>query len=252
MVSLSLVKYVLTAALRDRLIHSFLLLIAVGLSLSLFLGGAAIVESDQFSVVFAASGLRLAGVAGLVLFIVFYLRRAFETKDVEYILSRAISRPAFLFSHALAFGLLAVFLAVVLSLALCALAPHMVGQAHFLWGLSLVAEFFIMAQAALFFAFVLSSPTAGALAVFALYVLARMIGQILGIVDSDIGQGFVFLGYIMQVVSLIVPRLDLMAQTSWLVYGDSNISVLFILAQGVIYSFLLMMAALFDLMRRQF
>ena len=71
LISFPLVGYVLKAAIRDRLFLSLIVLVLVGVSLSIFLGGAAIVESNRFSLVFAASGLRLAGVMGLVLFIVF-------------------------------------------------------------------------------------------------------------------------------------------------------------------------------------
>ena len=254
MISFPLVKYVLTAALRDRLFHAFLALVVVAISLSTFLGAAAIVESNRFSLVFAAAGLRFAGVATLVLFVVFYLRRAFENKDVEYLLSRALSRPVFLLSHVLAFSLLALLAAVAVGAAIFLMAAQaLMTGGYFLWALSLLVEFVIMANAALFFAFVLSSPTTATLAVFALYLLARLMGQILGIIDSnETGHELAVLEYIMQAVSLIVPRLDLMAQTTWLIYGKAGISAGFIVMQGIVYTFLLAMAALFDLARRQF
>jgi len=104
MFSWPLVTYVLMAALRDRLIVSLIVLVAVGTSLSVFIGSSAILEKDQFALVFAAAGLRFAGVAGLVLFTVFYVRRAFDTKDIEFLLARPVSRFSFLFSHAVAFS----------------------------------------------------------------------------------------------------------------------------------------------------
>lgn len=248
-----LIRYVLTAALRDRLILSMVLLMGVGASIAVFLGSAAITESDQFAVVFAAGGLRFAGAAGLVLFIVFYLRRAFDSKDVEFMLSRPVSRVAYVCSHSAAFSVLAVFIAFLVALTVCALAPAAVGEGHALWAFSLLVEYIIVVNAAMFFAMVLPSAAAGSLAVFALYILARIIGQILGIIHAGLSvSGFQTLSFIMHTISLIVPRLDLMAQTTWLIYGPEAITYSFILIQGVAYTALVILATLVDLVRRQF
>lgn len=253
MISWPLMKYVLTAAIRDRLILSMFLLMAVGASLAIFLGSAAIIEADQFAVVFAAGGLRFAGAAGLVLFIVFYLRRAFDSKDVEFMLSRPVSRIAYVCSHSAAFTVLAASVACLVALTVCALAPGAVGEGHMLWAFSLLVEYVMIANVAMFFAMVLPSAAAGTLAVFALYILARMIGQILGIIHIGMSMtGFTILSQTMHLISLIVPRLDLMAQSTWLIYGPDGIGYLFILVQGLTYSALVILATLVDLVRRQF
>ena len=255
MISLPLVGYVLTAAIRDRLVLALLLLIAVSTSLSVFLGTTAIGEKALFAMVFAAGGLRFAGVIGLVLFVVFHIRRSFESRDVDYLLTRPISRPAFLLSHALAFSLMAILVAACVCAAVFMIAPHKVGDGHLLWAFSIVVEFIIMANAALFFAMVLPGAAACALAVFALYALSRIIGELLGIAGQgyDI-PGYQIMAYAMNGISLVVPRLDLMGQTSWLVYGDvaGQTSYWTVLAQGIVYPFLLVGAALVDLVRRQF
>ena len=272
MLSWPLVKYVLTAALRDRLILVLSIMVLVGAALSVFLGSSAVTESDRFALVFAAAGLRFAGVAGLVLFVVSYIRRAFESRDVDFLLSRPLSRVTFLCSHAAAFSLLAFFVAVLVTVSVFAVAPHHAAAATGswegpaaslenaqggigLWGLSLAAEFIIMANTALFFAMVLPGATAGSMASFGLYVLARLMGELLGIVNTgSYTAGYHLLAAVMKIISLIVPRLDLMAQSSWLVYGaaGSAIGAGFILSQCVIYSALLVLAAIIDLVRRQF
>ena len=58
----------------------------------------------------------------------------------------------------------------------------------------------------------------------------------------------------MNIVSMVVPRIDLMTQTSWLIYPDApnEIGYAFVLIQGVVYCALLITAALVDLRRRQF
>ena len=257
MLSGPLVTYVLMAALRDRLVLSLILLIAVGTSLAVFIGSSAVVEKGMFAVVFTGAGLRFAGVAGLVLFVVFYIRRAFDTKDVEFLLARPLSRTAFLLSHAAAFCMLAVLVACAVTLSVLVLMPHGVARVPvLLWGTSLIAEFVIMANAALFFSMILSSAVGGILATAGLYILSRLMGEILGVLDAAQQLPlYNLLSTIMKLVSVIVPRLDLMGQTSWLLYGtagESAVGYYFIVGQAAVYSALLIMAALVDLMRRQF
>ena len=183
-----LVQYILTAAVRDRLLFVFLLLVVLGMSLGSFLGGAAITEQDQFSVVFAAGGLRIAGMLTLVLFVVFYLRRSFESRDVEYLLARPVSRLQFLLAHSFAFSILATVVALIITGALM-LMPAVSGEGAFiLWGLTIWIEYLIMVNVALFFAFVLSSAVSATMVCMAFYVLARLIGDILGIIQGPAGD----------------------------------------------------------------
>lgn len=255
MLSWPLIKYVMTAARRDRLMMVLLLMVLVGGALSIFMGSSAINEQDRFALVFAATGLRFAGAASLILFIVFYIRRAFETRDIEFLLSRPVSRTAFICSHAAAFSILALIIGGVVALSMFGISPRHNAGGVVLWALSLEAEFVIMANAALFFAMVLPSATAGAMASIGLYVLGRLMGEILGIIYSGAyTHGYRFFALAMKPISMIVPRLDLMAQSSWLIYGtaDSSIGPGYVLAQAVVYSLLLALAALIDLVRRQF
>lgn len=253
MISLPLTKYVLMAALRDRVVLSVLLLIAIGASLSVLLGSAAVIETDQFALVFASGGLRIAGAIGVILFVVFHMRRSFDSKDVDYLLTRPISRISFILSHAAAFSLIGTVIALVTGLAVIGMGPHMIGGGHALWVFSLVVEFIIIANAALFFSMVLTSAAPAAMACLGFYVLARMMGQLLGIADQGAEiQVFELLFYVMEIISLIIPRLDLLAQTSWLVYGEADIGFVFVALQGVLYTALLILAAMVDLVRRQF
>lgn len=273
MISKPLVGYILTAARRDKLMITLVLMIALGAALSVFLGGATVVEGGQFSAVFAAGGLRVLGVMGIVLFTCFYMRRAFEHKEVEFLLSRPISRMTFLFSHAAAFILLALATALLVALPLAlAGTPNVAGLGA--WALSVAVEYAIMAVAALFFSMVLSSAAGSALATLGLYVLSRLVGTLLGIAAIPSPSILMAaLGKVLEAISVIVPRLDLMGQTSWLVYGvdgTGGFGILkfsgpyaqamaqhlgvtgFVLAQGLLFTALLIAAAAFDFARRRF
>lgn len=273
MLSGPLVRYVLTAALRDRLLITLFVMIACGAGLGVFLGSAAVTEQESFSTVFGAGGLRFLGVTGLVLFISFYTRRAFDSKEVEFLLARPLSRLQFLFSHAFAFMALAVVIAFCVSVALLFSGkPNMGGL--LVWGFSLAGEYAVMAVAALFFAIMMSSAAGSALATLGFYALARLIGILLGIARLP-GENIFFeiLNNAMELISVVVPRLDLLGQTSWLVYGVEGaggivlradagaaaawaLSALgpvgFIALQSVVFCGLLLSAAVFDFRRREF
>lgn len=255
MFSWPLVPYVLTAALRDRLVISSLALVAVVASLSVFIGSSAVMEKNAFAVVFAAGALRLTGVAALTLFIAFYMRRAFETKDVEFLLARPVSRLSFLLSHAAGFSFVAALMAAVSIISVGLLLPSQAGQAALpLWGVSILIEFIVAAHIALFFSMVLTSAVSSVLASAGLYVLARLMGELLGILaTAEELPVYTILSGVMKTISLLVPRLDLMGQTSWLLYGPGGQAGYgFIVAQGILYSALLLAASYIDLRRRQF
>ena len=60
-------------------------------------------------------------------------------------------------------------------------------------------------------------------------------------------------GRIMEAISIVVPRLDLFGQTSWLIYGvGGEIGFAVIALQGLVYAPLIIAAAVFDMQRWQF
>ncbi|MGQ0527195.1 MAG: hypothetical protein ACT4OY_04085 [Alphaproteobacteria bacterium] len=253
--SWQIVLYVLKAALRDRIIVALALFFILIVNLAMFTGSAAVIESRDFAVVFAAAGSRLAGLAGLILFVCFFIRRSFESGDMELMLTRPISRGALILSYGLAFFILAALTAFTEGLAIYSLLPSRFDEAHLLWALSIGVENIIMVMASFFFAMVLSSAPLCVLASFAFYVLGRMMGQFLGIAQS--GEAFfaqTILEYSMKAVSLVVPRFDLLGQTGWLVYGveQQGPGFSFVLLQGALFILLLFFAVFIDLRRRQF
>jgi hypothetical protein len=249
-----LVQYIFSAAARDKILLSFLLLIGVGVSLSLFLGSAAVTEKDQFSIVFAASALRLSSLFTLVFFTIFYVRKSFDTRDVEYMLSRPVSRLQYLMAHAISFSILAFILTSlsVLTLFFMPEEPNLSGL--LIWSLSLFVELVLMVNVALFFSFVLTSAVSAMLITLAFYVLARMMGGILGVIATTPEAGaMLVMEKMMFLISMIIPRLDLMGQGSWLLYGtEGAIGWGFILAQGAVFLGLIFSATLIDFRRKQF
>ncbi len=272
-ISFPLLRYVIIAALRDKIVFTLFLMILLGSSTAIFLGSATVTEENAFSVVFMAGGLRFLGVIGVVLFTCFHIRRSFDNKEIEFLLSRPISRVSFLVSHVAAFVIIAIIIAFVISMSIAVFSqPNFFGL--LLWGGSLAIEYIIIATFALFFSMVLSSASGSALACLGIYVLARMMGTLLGISSSpNDSYLFEFLGKVMEFISIIIPRLDLMAQTEWLVYGIDNLNsvefmrnatdfsknlvnmlgiVGFIVIQAAIFTALLLSATIVDFLKKKF
>ncbi|HPD83406.1 MAG TPA: hypothetical protein PLK85_06280 [Alphaproteobacteria bacterium] len=254
MMVFSLVKYVLTAAFRDKILIAFVVLAAVGVSLSMFLGSSAMSEKDQFSAVFAAGTLRIGSFVTLILFVIFYIRKSFETRDVEYMLSRPVSRLQFLTAHSLSFSFLAFLLAVITTSVIFSMPGPQNMEGNLLWGLSLFVELVLVSNVALFFSVVLSSSVVATLATIAFYTLSRMIGGILGIIAAEPeGGAMLVLQKIMLLISMIIPRFDLMGQSAWLIYGaQDSINWPFILSQGLVFYGLVFTASYVDFKRKQF
>jgi ABC-type transport system involved in multi-copper enzyme maturation permease subunit len=250
-----LVNYVLMAALRDRVLLATVILAGVAVAMSMFVGSAAVVEKTQFVTVFAAGSLRLLCVAAIVLFTAFFIRRSFDQRDVEFLLTRPLSRASFIVAHALAIAVIGVVLAIVAAVAMVLITSLSSLQAFPLWGVSLALETMVMGFVALFFGMVLSSATTSALFAMAFYVLGRMMGQVLSQIETHVAA-FKFSGvmeFVMQIVSVIVPRFDLMTQTSWLIYGpQGHEGFAFLFAQAGAFGLLVVSAAIIDLVRRQF
>ncbi|MBL4805250.1 MAG: hypothetical protein JKY71_10325 [Alphaproteobacteria bacterium] len=255
MKSVILIQYILKAAIRDRLLLGVSLLLVMAVCMSMFMGSAAVSEQDQFAAVFAAGSIRLLNAIGLTLFIVFFIRRCFEMRDIEFMLSRPIGRLKLVLTYSAGFSVIAALLALLSGLCVIALSPHMFSEGHILWTLSLIVENIIIANVALFFSMILTSAASCAFACLGYYVLARMSAELLGVVSSG---KYIFdshwLELALQTISaLMLPRLDLLTQTSWLVYGlEDTVGLAFVLSQGAIYSALAICAALLDMRYRQF
>lgn len=255
-----LVKYILMAAVRDRLLWGIAAMSLLGVCLSIFSGSVAIVEQGQFVLAYMAGGLRVVALLGLALFTVFFVRRSFDSRDVEFLLTRPISRPVFVFSHVVALSILTGCAGIFISVVVGGLAyVYSVDSSAFLWCFGTTFELMIVTNVAFFFAMVLNSPVTAGMATFGFYILARLMGQLLAIMhhipQPEDWQGYVTngLGYITAAISVVIPRLDLLAQTSWLIYGGGDFKDwIFVVAQGGVFLSLIFVATWIDLRRRQF
>lgn len=255
--SLQVIRYVLKAALRDKMVWGLLAIFVLGACLSFFSGSAAAIEQDQFVVAYMAGGLRILALIGLSLFVVFFVRRSYDSRDIEFLLTRPVSRGGFVLSLATGFSLIALFCGIFLSGILGLLSVHYNEHDGIaLWGLGVTFEFILVCNVAFFFSMVLTSPVTAGLGTLGFYVLSRLMGGFLSIAlhpAMSTTDGMKLVVGVTKVVSVIIPRFDLMAQTSWLIYGGPRLQDwLFVVVQAGVFLTLVLSATIIDLRRKQF
>lgn len=247
---LATVRLVVLTALRNRLFAGLLLALVGATSISVFLGSTALIEQAQAIVVFAAGGGRIVLVVGLVVFVAFHVQSMIETREVEGILARAVTRGHFVLGYWLGFALVTSVFVAGFAIALSFVAPDR--GAVPLWAVSLLLECLIVVAVAVFAGLMLERATSCVIFSLGFYTLCRLMGLFLGIRDFMPGAREVRASdYIVDMLALILPRLDLLAQTGWLIYG-AHAGLLMPFAQGAVFLAVVLAASIFDLTRRQF
>ncbi len=250
-------RYVLLTAIRDRFPVAIVIALIAVTAVCALIASSTLSEGTQTGLAYAGEFYRGALVLGLVTFISFHVRSLHETREIEAILSRPISRAAFVLAYYAAFAVLAAALALLTApLLMSVLAARGVGLAE--WEASMVLESWVVAALALFCAMALSSAAAAVMVSLGFYLLGRTAQFFLAIAVSGMGSSDnegVNLGSrgVMAAIAMIMPRLDLFGQSRWLVYGPGGgwgVGVL--LLQTAIYVPLLLLATTRDLQVRRF
>lgn len=249
-------RYLLLTALRDRVFVAIAVMLLLIASLAAFIGNGALVEEPAAKLSFAGMATRLVYVFGIVLFVCFHVRRTYDNREIDMMLSRPVSRAGLVLAFYVGFAGLAMLLVPVAALVL-RVAGHAPFDGLVLWIWSLALEGLLVTAIALFFALMINSATAAAIASIGLYVFGRMVGSVLGVLTGawlDITTPMARVtGFIFKFVSTVMPRLDLFGQTSWLVYGSQGGLLDWAATiQTLIYVPLLLAMAIYDFERKQF
>ncbi|MDX2113446.1 MAG: hypothetical protein SFW63_06925 [Alphaproteobacteria bacterium] len=248
------IRYILITALRDWLFIGLIVGVLVATAISATLGSTAFIEEKEMTMTFAAGSSRLMLMVGLIVFVCFHIRNAFDTKEIDVILSRPITRANLVIAYWLGFSLVALLLVVPIVGILAAIGP--ISWPGFIgWSVSLLMEAVLVVALALFSAFTLRSAVTSVLACMGFYVLSRMMAFFVFTVESPMFSELKFIAfkYTLIAISTIIPRLDFFAQSEWLSYGlPSSQSWQLFMAQVVIFVPLLLLATMADFRRKQF
>ena len=253
---LTTIRYILLTASRDFLFLGLLIGVMLATALSSVLGSTALIENQAMTLSFASASARIVLVLGIMIFVCFHLRQAFEQKEIDVLLSRPLSRFQIMLSYWLGFSLVA-FLLVLASVVVSSFLPLASKMGFVFWALSLLLESLLVVALAMFAAFTLRSAVSSVLASLGFYVLGRMMAFFLVTLESKLALGNAVVNAgakgLLMGISLIMPRLDLFGQSDWLVYGiqhPQDLKLAFI--QMAVFIPLLLFAATVDFLRKEF
>lgn len=249
------IRYILLTALRDWLFIGLMASILLATAICATLGSTAFLEQKEMTLAFASGTVRLILMVGLIVFVCFHIRNAFDTKEIDVILSRPITRSNLVIAYWLGFAFVA-FLLTVPIVGIIALIGVINVGGYFGWAASLLLESFLVVALALFSSFTLRSAVTSVLATMGFYVLSRMMAFFIvtsksGLVSADFQ--YVILKHALGAISTMVPRLDLFAKSEWLIYGfNTSEDWMVFVAQVAVFVPLLVLASIVDFRRRQF
>ena len=250
------IRYVLLTATRDRLFFGLLISVLAAAYISRVLGATAMLEAEQMALTFTAASARVIIMLGLIVFIGFHMKNAFDAREIDVLLSRPISRTTLVLSYWLGFAVVASLL-VLPTIALMALLGTLNQTGFFLWSASLLLESWLVVSIALFAALTVKSGVGTVLSSLAIYTLSRMMGFFIATTQTgmlfraqEINAGA---RWMMSAISTVVPRLDFYAKSQWLIYGAKSYEDLYLfLIQSAIFIPLLVTASIIDFKRKQF
>ena len=237
---------------RDTLFVGTTFLVLCCTGLSIFLGSNAVVEAQEAKIVYTASSSRIVIMLGFVVFISFYIKRMFENREIEVILSRAVSRTKVLLSMFVGFSMTLLCLIfpvfIVLIFLKCKLS-HI-----FIWVISLYCEGLIILSFSLCCSLVIKGFASIFLGCFTFYIISRTIGDFVVYLKMSLSTNMeIFMESVLKILSIFIPRLDFFGKSSWLIYGDFNLS-LFVtfLLQTLISCSVFLIVATIDLKNKRF
>lgn len=247
----TLARYTLIEARRSGLPWLAAGCIAVAIALAAFLSQVAITESLQLQAALVAAFLRASAVFLVAVHVVTSVVRDNADKGFELVLSLPLSRSAF---YA---GKLAGHAGVGAAIATAFAAPLLLWSPPgtvLAWWISLLFETSLSAAVSLFFVVTLVNVVPALAAITGFYLLARSIAAFQAIATGPVADESV-LGRIarwgVDGVAFVLPRLDLVTRTDWILYGAPAAAEL-ALAIGslALYAGFACAAGLFDFHRR--
>ncbi len=249
----TIAHYLLREASRSRLPVTVLAAAVLLTLASLMIRELALTDTLRLQGAFLAAGARLLGVLITASFIISTLQRELNERQYAWMLAAALPRVHYVLGKTLGFGLIALAVGVILSLPAAIFVPSM---AWWAWAASLLLELIIVAALAVFCGLSLRSFTGALLFVLGVYVFARSAAALKLIRQSGIEAASAtqrYLGDLIDLLALLVPRLDLFAPTRWLLDGHVTVGDLSSAAlQTVVFVALLVAATTLDFQRRNF
>ena len=252
MKALTIARFCLLEALRTRYLWLLFGMLLMLLAATFFLRAIAVTESARIQLgVFAASA-RIASVFLITLHVAGTLVRQFNDKETELLFALDLTRRDYLLGRFLGYAGVCALTAFIVTLSIAMLGPEARLVA---WGGSFALELMLTSAVTLFFVVSFVQIAPAVLFVASFYLLARSVSALQLISHSPLfseGDFATAFGQkAMDLLALLLPRLDDFAQTEWLLGSDVTPPLGSVILQAGTYVGLLLGASLFDLQRKE-
>ncbi len=246
-----LARLVVLEARRGGLVWLAAAAVVAAIALGGFLAQVAITESRALQTAVVAALLRVCAVFVIAAQVIASVRREIDDRRLEAALALPLSRSTQYLGRLAGFALCGAVLAGLFSLPLLFwAAPAAVAG----WALSLALELVLVAAAALFFAMSLASLVPALAASAGLYLLARSMSAMQAIAGGPLAEDSAahqLARHAIDAVALVLPALDRVTRTEWLLYGLPEARAYAAALGGLgLYTALLAAAGVFDFQRR--
>jgi hypothetical protein len=240
-------------AIRSRLVAVWLLLVIIAIGAQMFVGALSMMQGQTVTLSIVAPICRALAVMVTASFVIASVSREMSERGIEIIFSAPIPRVVWVFGRLGGFSLIST------GTALCAALPLAINANLFalsVWTFSLAAELILVAAIALMVSVAIVRMPLALMAFMAVYVCARMIGVIQMLQQSDPLEGSGSIapsGWLIEALAALLPRLDLLTRTEWLVESVSSglLSALSpVLIQVPVFAGIAIVVAAIDLHRR--
>ncbi len=246
-----LIRLILLEARRGGLPWLAAAALLAALALAGFVSAAALTEGRMLQAASMAALLRACAVFLVAAQVVSSVSREIADKGLEAMLALPLPRRTHYLGRLAGFALLGAALAAVFALPLLLVAPPAAVTA---WLVSLACETALVAAAALFFAMTLAQVVPAIAATLGLYLLARAMAAIQAIAAGGAAEpsfAHTLAKRAIDVIALVLPRLDAATRSDWLLYGAPPMGELAaVLGALALYAVLLAVAGLVDFQRR--
>lgn len=248
----TIIRSNILTAVRDWLFIGLIITCILDIMVSMFMGNTALTEQHQMSLTYMSGSIRVTIVLGMILFVCFHVRKSFETKEIDLILSRPISRINFIIAYWLSFVIISVLVILPILIIMATLTNAFTTETtiggFLYWSASLIMETSLLIAYALVSSLILRSAVSAVLSCFAFYAISRLIGFFVAVIP-EYKQGIP--NQVLEIISAVLPRLDLFSKSEWLLYDVSGANNIWII-QGLIYIPIMLLMAITDFTRKEF
>ena len=249
----AIIRLIVLEAIRTRLPWLLAIVMLTAFGIAQFLGQVAIIEESQIQATLQGAILRVAAVFIIVTFVVTSMVREANDKVTELLLSQAAPRTAYFFGKLAGYAAVAALVAIAFSIPLLLVAP---AAGLLAWALSLACELTLMAALSLFCVLSLTQVLPAISAAAGFYFLGRSLAAMKLIAEASVStspsQADQAISALVSTIALVLPSLDQMTLSAWLVSAPAPAAVGSVIVQAALYTTLLAAASLFDLYRKNF